>query len=174
MEFRGWPKMTRVNPLMVTISEKIDGTNACVVVDEMGDVSAQSRKRVIKVGDDNYGFASWVDNYQEELRELGHGYHFGEWAGAGIQSNPHDLESKHLFLFNTYRWHEDSRPDCCDVVPILYTGELQHYTIEEEMKKLITNGSTLGGEAEGIVVFHHASKSYTKHTIHFPEGKWCK
>ncbi|MCJ7726507.1 MAG: hypothetical protein MUP76_09000, partial [Acidimicrobiia bacterium] len=35
---------------------------------------------------DNYGFARWVKDHEEELRTgLGAGLHFGEWWGQGIQ-----------------------------------------------------------------------------------------
>lgn len=60
------------------ITEKIDGTNAQVVVGEDGSVRAGSRKRWITPEDDNFGFAAWVRRNEEELRELGPGQHFGE------------------------------------------------------------------------------------------------
>lgn len=72
MEFEAFPKLPRLNRGMV-ISEKLDGTNACVVGVELdghdsGDaiavidglaLYAQSRKRLITPEKDNYGFARW-------------------------------------------------------------------------------------------------------------------
>lgn len=80
--FRAWPKTPRLFRDMV-ITEKIDGTNAAVIVAD-GKLYAQSRKRIITPDDDNFGFASWVAEHPE-LVELGEGYHYGEWWGKGIQ-----------------------------------------------------------------------------------------
>jgi hypothetical protein len=33
IEFQAWPKIQRLDKNIVTITEKIDGTNACVIVD---------------------------------------------------------------------------------------------------------------------------------------------
>ena len=77
------PRLTRE----VTITEKIDGTNAAVRVYPDGQVRAASRTRWITPQDDNYGFAKWVQENEEYLRELGEGLHFGEWWGKGINRN---------------------------------------------------------------------------------------
>ena len=171
VEFKAWPKIGRGNPFKATITEKIDGTNACVIVENGEVVGAQSRNRIITIKDDNYGFAAWVDSNKKELSDLGDGYHYGEWAGLGIQKNPHLLGRKYFFLFNSLRW-EDERPSCCDVVPILMKGNIGHHTILKMLDVLESDGSTLGGKAEGIVIYHHASRSYTKHTIKMSDGKW--
>ena len=88
LEFKKWEKIPRENPFTVTISEKIDGTNACIVIIDGAIAEVQSRKRFITPGDDNYGFALWVEENKDDLASLGDGYHYGEWAGEGIQKNP--------------------------------------------------------------------------------------
>lgn len=175
VEFKAWPKIGRENPFMVTISEKIDGTNACVIIQNGEIVGVQSRKRLITPEDDNYGFAQWVKDNNDDLLGLGDGYHYGEWAGLGIQKNPHCLDRKHFFLFNTFRWNDDNpnRPKCCDVVPVLFVGELKSCTIENLLEKL-KNGAKEGQRPEGVVVYYHAFRCYTKHTIIAPNGKWCR
>jgi len=55
--FQPWPKTPRLNRDCI-VTEKIDGTNSAIVIDEVGDVYAQSRNRLITPGDDNYGFAA--------------------------------------------------------------------------------------------------------------------
>jgi hypothetical protein len=174
IEFKPWPKMGRVIPFKVTISEKINGTNACIIIRDGQIVGVQSRKRFIKVGNDNYGFASWVEENKEKLLSLGDGYHYGEWAGPGIQKNPHRLYYKKFFLFNTARWNEDNpnKPDCCDVVPILFSGVLT----PDVVPTLLTHMVEYAGdtEPEGLVVYYHSFDRYTKHTIKSPNGKWCK
>ena len=51
-----------------TVTEKIDGTNALVSIDEAGVVRAGSRSRWITPEADNFGFAAWVAKHADELR----------------------------------------------------------------------------------------------------------
>ena len=109
VEFKEWPKMPRLFDTKIVISEKIDGTNGLIYIDEQGNIKAGSRtqwiypKRFHVKGDnsklDNYGFATWVDNNQEALiKLLGPGYHYGEWWGQGIQRR-YDMDRKVFSLF---------------------------------------------------------------------------
>ena len=118
-EFQEFPKMARLSREVI-VSEKIDGTNAAVVIQDMllesgtpADcvahvdrflVFAQSRTRFITPANDNFGFAAWVREHAAELvAGLGEGRHFGEWFGSGIQRN-YGLTEKRFALFNTIRW----------------------------------------------------------------------
>ena len=56
-EFTGFPKIPRLSRECV-ISEKIDGTNACVYISNEGDIQAGSHTRWITPQNDNYGFAA--------------------------------------------------------------------------------------------------------------------
>lgn len=175
VEFKAWPKIGRENPFKVTISEKMDGTNACIIIQEGEIVGVQSRKRLITPEDDNYGFAQWVKDNNDDLLSLGDGYHYGEWAGLGIQKNPHNLTKKHFFLFNTFRWVDENpnRPQCCDVVPVLFVGNLEENTIDGLLEKLKSEAGE-NEKPEGVVVYYHAFRGYTKHTIIAPNGKWLE
>lgn len=175
LEFKPWPKIGRESPFNVTITEKIDGTNACIVINDGEVVAVQSRKRFITTDDDNFGFAQWVSDNSGDLLSLGNGYHYGEWAGPGIQKNPHCLEEKKFFLFNTYRWNQDNPnlPTCCNVVPILFQGDINEDTVPDILSDLLHN-ATEGQTPEGVIVYYHAFDKYTKHTIKSPNGKWCK
>ncbi len=131
VEFTPWPKTPRLFRDAV-ITEKIDGTNAAVIIkahpvgthdgglpegatavihggDIVGDeyvIAAQSRSRLITPQDDNFGFAKWVlDNAFGLARTLGEGTHFGEWWGSGIQRG-YGLEKgdRRFSLFNTHRY----------------------------------------------------------------------
>lgn len=86
-EFIKFPKIPRLVNTQIIITEKIDGTNAQIVVpeDPTEPLLVGSRNRVITPGKstDNYGFAEWVSQHPE-LRLLGHGTHYGEWWGVGI------------------------------------------------------------------------------------------
>jgi len=138
IEFKAWPKITRIeNKRSPIFTEKIDGTNACVVITEDGEFGCQSRSRIITPEDDNFGFAKWAYSNKEELMKLGPGHHFGEWWGSGIQRT-YGLTEKRFSLFNTRRWNSlnPNTPTCVSVVPILPCK-----SIEEVKEYLITNGS---------------------------------
>lgn len=103
--FKAWPKTPRFEESKLVFTEKIDGTNSCIIFDDEGKLSGvQSRNRMIVPGDDNYGFAKWVHENQEELSHvLGPGYHYGEWWGQGIRRG-YGMDRKVFSLFNVGRW----------------------------------------------------------------------
>jgi hypothetical protein len=175
IEFKSFGKIPRATGEKVTITEKIDGTNACIVIMDGIIVAVQSRKRFITPEDDNYGFATWVKQNNDDLLSLGDGYHYGEWAGCGIQKNPHNMVNKHFFLFNAFRWNKDNpnRPDCCDVVPILFQGEMEEGEIDRVLFKLKEISLSSGYVAEGVVVYYQNTKRYEKYTYNYVKGKWC-
>lgn len=180
--FKAWPKIPRVENRKEYYTEKIDGTNACIVIaateadqplpiyvwyDENQNkfgMWAQSRSRLITPEDDNFGFANWVKQNAEELSKLGEGYHYGEWWGLGI--NRGYGQTKKIFsLFNTKRWNNENtnRPKCCSVVPTIHAN-----TIEEAKQKLIENGSFAAPgfmNVEGIVVYEYQTDSFWKAII---------
>lgn len=167
-DFQPWPKIARLNRTIV-VTEKIDGTNAAVVVTPELEVWAQSRKRTLNpdIGVDNFGFGSWVMQNADELRRLGPGYHYGEWHGLGIQRG-YGLFERRFALFNTDRWgDEDVRPTCCDVVPVLYQGTFSGDAIDECVADLLCFGSRVNNfpKAEGIVVYHTAARTSFKVTL---------
>lgn len=175
IEFNEFPKIARLNREVI-VSEKIDGTNAAVVIDEDGNISAQSRTRLITVADDNYGFARWVSENSTELMKLGKGHHFGEWWGSGIQRN-YGLDEKRFSLFNVSRWGDEAvRPACCHVVPVIYRGEpTAGFDIcREAIERLKSQGSFASPgfmKPEGIVAFHVAANMMFKATIE-KDSEW--
>lgn len=187
LEFREFPKMPRLSREVV-ISEKIDGTNAQILITEYGDLITGSRTRWITPQDDNYGFAKWAYGNKDELLKLGPGRHFGEWWGGGIQRNyglPKD--DKRFSLFNTIRWVEygkqphriitaDDRiekyqevlPEICGLVPVLYRGIFDTGVVEEVLFDLSKGGSIAAPgfmRPEGVVIFHIAGNIGFKKTI---------
>lgn len=183
--FSQFPKMARLSREIV-ITEKIDGTNAQVLVTDDGKVFAGSRTRWITPQDDNYGFAWWVSLHRDELLTLGPGQHFGEWWGKGINRN-YGLEERRFSLFNVRRWAlhgtspktyptldpritkvQDILPPCCGLVPVLYEGPFDTYEVEAELILLREAGSQAAMgfmKPEGIVVFHTAANMCFKKTI---------
>ena len=65
---------------------KLHGTNSGVQRTPEGLLECQSRERLITPGDDNCGFARWVDSHRNEwLAGLSPGtVVFGEWGGPGV------------------------------------------------------------------------------------------
>ena len=170
-DFQPFAKIARLNREVV-VTEKIDGTNALVwVSDDMTELCAGSRTRWISPGDDNFGFAAWVEKNREELLTLGPGMHYGEWWGAGIQRR-YGLTEKRFSLFNVHRWGE-SRPACCHVVPVLSRGLDIRATVTDALDRLRSDGSIAAPgfmKPEGVVAFHTASGGLFKVTLEGDEA----
>lgn len=172
-QFAKIPRLTRD----VFITEKIDGTNACIYITDDGQFFTGSRTRWITPDDDNYGFSAWAHEHKDELMALGPGRHFGEWWGKGIQRN-YAQTRKRFSLFNVSRWDDSVggtarlRPACCDVVPVLYIGIFDEFGVmkgvKEALKGLRENGSRAAPgfmNPEGIVIYHVAANMYFKKTL---------
>jgi hypothetical protein len=129
VEFIKWDSTARLFRDVI-ITEKLDGTNACVVIERIDPseskpmpnralrvlnqdgihyaVYAQSRNRLITPDSDNAGFAKWVEkNYQELFYVLGEGRHYGEWWGQGI-GRKYDMKDKVFSVFNTAAWYSEN------------------------------------------------------------------
>ena len=222
MEFEPFPKVPRLSRKCV-VTEKIDGTNASVWITEqpglradpdnlespvedlgifralhegvMYTLRAASRKRFIKPGDDNFGFAAWVRDNKDDLVRLGHGAHFGEWWGRGIQRG-YGIDHKRFSLFNTGRWVSDGvrvateargqnystelvpgkqyAPACCDVVPVLAEGVFDEMIFPLVLESLRRDGSRAAPgfmRPEGIMIYHEAARQIFKKTLEQDEGK---
>jgi hypothetical protein len=169
IEFKEWPKTPRLNRDMI-VTEKIDGTNAAVIVlpteDECAPgelthndfgvyvettlgkfiVAAQSRKRIISPGKqtDNAGFAAWVRANAADLAEvLGEGYHYGEWWGAQAARTALKPGEQKLSLFNVNRYAgaELERVPGLELVPVLYEGPFSQDRIQMIVEELRERGS---------------------------------
>lgn len=165
MEFEAFPKMARLSREII-ITEKLDGTNAQICIGEDGCFMTGSRTRWITPEDDNFGFSAWAYANKDELMRLGHGRHFGEWWGQGIQRK-YGMDRKCFSLFNVSRWG-DERPDCCDVVPTLYRGMFSQEAIDAALEDLKANGSKAASgfmNPEGIIVYHCAASIGFKKTL---------
>jgi hypothetical protein len=187
--FVGFPKMPRLFRGCI-ITEKIDGTNASIYIGPDGQFLVGSRTRWITPDNDNFGFARWAYDNQDELMGLGEGHHFGEWWGQGIQRG-YNLGCKRFSLFNAIVWadsHNDNdfvyplpsdnpkaepryqkvAPECCHVVPDLYRGNFGTATASMLLEELNERGSYASPgfmNPEGIVVYHLAARMGFKQTL---------
>jgi hypothetical protein len=199
--FEEFPKIPRLKREVV-ITEKVDGTNAQVALVELNDLAALgnaqldpfclriypgvenganafalyagSRTRWLDTSSkgDNFGFAKWALDHSDELYALGPGRHYGEWYGLGIQRD-YGLKEKRFALFNVGRWTAETKPACCDVVPIILRGE--DASPVAALSILKSNGSFIApgfANPEGIIVYHSASRQMYKMTIKEDGGKW--
>jgi hypothetical protein len=186
-EFIGFPKIARLSREII-ITEKIDGTNACILITEDNKILTGSRTRWITPEDDNYGFSKWVKDNENDILKLCPGRHFGEWWGSGINRN-YGLPKgeKRFSLFNVSRWclynteplkiitqdptiikYQDVLPECVGLVPILYRGIFDTTKIDEVLNDLKINGSKASKgymKPEGIVIFHVQGNVGFKKTI---------
>lgn len=165
-EFRAFAKIARLNREVV-VTEKIDGTNGLIwISDDLSTVKAGSRSRWITPDNDNHGFAKWVYEHADELKQLTPGCHYGEWWGSGIQRG-YGLKEKRFSLFNVLRW-ETERPACCHVVPVLARGADIRSETETAIAALRVGGSVAApgfARPEGVVIFHSASGTKFKVTL---------
>jgi len=207
-EFVEWPKTNRLFRDVV-VTEKLDGTNSAIHISALPDlepplwdewspeactlivdgiryvISAQSRRRVIAPGSDNYGFAAWVyDNAETLVGMLGEGLHFGEWWGQGIQRR-YGRPYKTFSLFNTERWkiagHEEGEEisvgaGAVSAVPVLYEGVFSEGQIRAALTRLRDGGSVAAPgflDPEGVCIFHTQTRNVMKVTLDNNDaGKW--
>jgi len=167
MDFKEFPKITRFFEQDVCVTEKLDGTNGLVWVSEdLSIVRAGSRTRWISTTDDNYGFARWVDENSEDLTRLGAGYHYGEWWGQGIQRK-YGMDRKVFSLFNVNKWREEIPPACCDVVPVIYEGSVNRFSVANLECGLVQSPAALKygvefNNAEGVMIYFTKANMYFK------------
>jgi hypothetical protein len=186
-EFQEFPKIARYSRDVI-VTEKIDGTNACIFIGEDGEFLTGSRTRWITPDADNYGFSKWAHAHKDELLTLGPGRHFGEWWGSGCQRG-YGLPNgeKRLSLFNVARWclhgqtpqqiptadprivkMQDVLPPCVGLVPVLWRGKFDDLDVSAVLAELVAGGSRAAPgfmQPEGVVVFHVAGCVGFKKTV---------
>lgn len=175
--FQEFPKISRLSRECV-VTEKIDGTNAQILISDRGDeiLRVGSRSKWITVKSDNAGFARWVEANTEELLRLGPGSHFGEWWGCGI-GRTYNLSEKRFSLFDVNRWgNAETRPSCVHCVPELWRGNFDDMDVNQILKDLSTSGSKAYPGfmfPEGVVVCHIPSGFLFKKTLDKnDDSKW--
>jgi hypothetical protein len=178
--FQKWPKIPRIENEKFHVTEKIDGTNSCIVIQKFDNLDivalnpieyfevdfvtcvgvwAQSRTRLITPDDDNFGFAKWVEKNAEQLIEdLGVGYHYGEWWGQGINRG-YGLDHKRFSLFNPTK-----HSSICHNIPEILTTDIMpnDFNLKDMLRE---HGSyVVPGymRPEGVIIYAEAAKSYWK------------
>lgn len=186
ISFRPWPPIPRLFR-DITITEKLDGSNASILITPNDELLVGKRSSWITPQDDNFGFAQWVEENREEILTLGPGHHFGEWWGRGINRN-YGMAERKFSLFNTRRWvtlgqepqvipngdpfapikMQDVLPACVGLVPIMYQGPMDTDVVHGCLRELATTGSKASPGfffPEGVVVYHSAANHGFKVTF---------
>lgn len=150
----------------IVIQEKIDGSNASFIYDEVEDcIDCYSRKKTLDSDNTLNGFWNFVQTLDKDIYKKYKGYRFfGEWLTKHKVKYPEDKQNK-FYLFDI--WDEENRQYLnweevlsianevgLTTVPVFYEGNFISW---DECNKYV--GQTkMGGEyGEGIVV-----KSMTK------------
>lgn len=170
--FQKIPRWSKAQHMFIT--EKIDGTNAQVFINEdCSDLLCGSRSQWITPDNDNFGFATWVFSNKENVLKLGKGQHFGEWWGFGIQ-RCYNMKEKRFSLFNSLRWNTPEQQERIqeipgvDVVPVLYQGPFSDTVIDETLDNLRKDGSKASPgfqNPEGVVIYMPGNRSLFKKTF---------
>jgi hypothetical protein len=135
MEFKAFSKIPRLNRDII-ITEKIDGTNGLIYIDETGkNMLVGSRTRWITPEADNYGFARWARDNESDLLLLGPGFHYGEYWGQGIQRK-YGLTEKRFSLFNVHRWIETPEISYSGDSGVMQRIETTDYTNRKQPPKV--------------------------------------
>ena len=198
-EFIAFKKIPRLNREVV-ITEKIDGTNAQILISPTNNpdpsalcampmdvrildggtpstifynVYAGSRSKWITPVNDNHGFAKWVlEHVYDLVRILGVGRFYGEWWGKGIQRG-YELEEKRFSLFNPDFEFKSDPMGLVRTVPILYRGNFDSIWVSKALELLKQDGSHAApgyDNPEGVVIYHTASGQNFKVTYENDEG----
>lgn len=187
--FKPFPKITRyTRPRLGHITEKMDGTNACVIVEGGQVVGAQSRNRLLtslshnSFGEpffqdhgENHGFAHWVKTNKDKLALLGDGYHYGEWCGPGINGNRHNLTEKVFYHFNPFRYRDTDFKEYeagISFVRVLFEGEITDEVVKRTAEAHWDSIHDVFYKPEGVMIYYHDFKTTLKFTYDNPEGKW--
>lgn len=165
IDFKPFNTINPIGKLNFSITQKIHGTNAQVLVfkteDGTLDLLCGSRNRWITPEQDNFDFAKFVYKNKEAFLSLGPGRYDGEWAGPGI-NNGEGLQERTFILFDHYKFPpQRPLPPQCMVVPVLHKGAFDLNKIDEVMNDLKANGSRLVPgfmQPEGIVVDINGSR----------------
>lgn len=192
MEFKSFPDVKQIGKAAITITQKLHGTNAQIVVTRIYpeadlisteetvpkyEVRAGSRNRWLTVDDDNFGFAKYVEENKQSIIELlGEGTWYGEWVGPGINSSE-GLKEKTFAIFNIARIEDKPLPPRMIGVPLLYKGEFSSEAIQEAFDTLREKGSALVPgymSPEGIVVHLLGTDLRFKKVFKAEETAWKK
>ena len=180
--YSSFPSIERLENIYCIISEKIDGTNGLIEINETN-VRFGSRNRYISFSDDNAGFANFFKDYEARFKDAAKDITtdesyplriYGEWFGCGIQRN-YGLKDKLFMPFSSFYGEKLIEYQVPNVITpnIMYTGKFSMEIVDTCMQQLKLNGSGVVKDykqPEGIVIFFPKYNFRLKET--FDGAKW--
>lgn len=166
-EFKAFKKIPRITNTVCDITEKLDGTNGVIAIQDHKLVAVGSRSRWLSTKQDNQactdylGFYSWCLEPARKswLERLDDGLYYGEYVGAKI-GRTYGLDHRRLYLFR-YDLKEFIENPGLGVYTIPYLGAVTLDTLESAIRALQTElslkGSNVNGfdRVEGLVINLH-------------------
>jgi len=178
VEFVKWRSIKRPEKNTIIITEKMDGTNGCIIIKDGIIIGVQSRTKLLSIDDDNYGFFAWCAEHAAHIIDvLGDGRHYGEFCGPGINKNRHDLGQRAFFIFNTFVYPTIPESAYIKKIDLIYTGKYSDLEIRKASFYINLRGMRFGYCPEGFVVFYEAFGGYIKHitrSTDMRKNKVCK
>ena len=182
VNYNSFPSIERLENIYCIISEKIDGTNSLIEINETN-VRFGSRNRYISFSDDNAGFANFFKDYEARFEDAAKDITtdesyplriYGEWFGCGIQRG-YGLKDKFFMPFNSFYSEKLIEYQVPNVIApnIMYTGKFSMEVVDTCMQQLKLNGSGVVKDykqPEGIVIFFPKYNFRLKET--FDGAKW--
>lgn len=144
---------------MIQISEKVDGANASIALDEEGNLVAFSRKQQLDYNNNLRGFWNYVQELDKtKFQDLGKRVIFGEWLCSHTVKYNADAYNKwyvyDMWDTETEQWlpqsvvKEFAESHGLEYVHVLYEGEF----ISWDHCKSFLNSPAYGNDQEGIVI----------------------
>lgn len=94
--------LRNLTPQTYKAKVKLHGTNGGIIINPNGQVMAQSRTHLIGTGNDNVGFAQWVEDNKSHWAKLKCDEQvtvYGEWCGPNIQKGTAlNLLKEHIYV----------------------------------------------------------------------------
>lgn len=152
---------------IIQISEKVDGANASIALDNNGNLVAYSRKNELNYQNTLRGFWNYVQTLdKEKFQDLGKYVCFGEWLVSHTVKYNADAYNKwyvyDMWDTETEQWlpqsvvKEFAKAHGLEYIHILYEGEF----ISWDHCRTFLNSPAYGDNQEGIVIKNQSKLNY--------------
>lgn len=170
----------------IIVTEKIDGANASIHIDENGQATCYSRNIELHTGETLRGFYQFVQELikRSSLTTLRNITIYGEWL-VPHKINYIEQAYKNFYVFAVYSESTNSYIQWSEVesvakflglplCPVFYNGRFTSNKVNEQVLNFVGK-SMLGNEGEGVVIHCHELQDKNKIvTQSFAEVKYKK
>lgn len=178
--------LEKYNGKEIIVTEKIDGANASIHIDENGQATCYSRNIELHTGETLRGFYQFVQELikQSSLTTLRNITIYGEWL-VPHKINYIEQAYKNFYVFAVYSESTNSYIQWSEVesvakflglslCPVFYNGRFTSNKVNEQVLNFVGK-SMLGNEGEGVVIHCHELQDKNKIVAQsFAEVKYKK